>query len=164
VSIERFRKLIPAPQTKPTIGDWKGVEKKLGVELPADYKQFIEQYGAGNLGDFIHIWSPFAKNPGSELLVQSKKEVDALKGLKHTKIPYPIHPAKKGLLPWGRTDNSDILMWRTDNWHVVVTDSSDFNDTEASFTDFLSTFIEGADKYPFFPDDVPTTKKFFPAQ
>jgi hypothetical protein len=168
--IERLTQRMPPP-AKPTAarGDWTAIEAALQVGLPADYKAFIAQYGAGNVGDFIHVWSPFSDEPHLSLLAQVHKETEGLRGLRHARIPHPIYPAKNALLPWGRTDNSDILMWLTsgapDQWRVVVTDGSDFYEMDVGFADFLAGVLDKTIACPAFPDDVPPAgPKFFPAR
>src|SRR5437879_782091 len=39
--------------------DWPGVETKLGLELPTDYKEYVILYGAGTWANFFGIQSPF---------------------------------------------------------------------------------------------------------
>ena len=135
--------------------------------LPSDYKAFIARYGAGNVGDFIHLWSPFTDAKRLGLLPESKAHLDVLRGLRHTKIPHPLYPEKGGLLPWARTDNGDVLMWltkgRPDQWTVVITDSSDFYDTDYGFVEFLSRFVDKKLGVPAFPEDVPGKVTFYAA-
>jgi hypothetical protein len=99
--------------------------------LSLDNKQYINTYGSGCVGAFIWPLNPFSKNKYLNLNDQVKAQLDALKSLKMTwgdvQVPYPLYPKPGGLLPWGLTDNGDVLYWRTvglpDNWSTVINEA-----------------------------------------
>jgi len=69
MALTSLRKVLPPPAT-PTettgAGSWPPVEASLGIHLPGDYKEFIDVYGTGVIGDFLWVFNPFViarRNP-----------------------------------------------------------------------------------------------------
>jgi hypothetical protein len=88
---------------------------------------YIDAYGTGCLDDFIWVLNPFSANSNLNLLTRGEAALSTLRELHASgirKVPYPIHPAAGGLLPWGITDNGNVLYWLTtgapDGWPVVL--------------------------------------------
>ena len=52
----------PDPQETAPPKSWEKIVARLGLELPPDYKAFINRYGTGSFDDFIIIYNPFADN------------------------------------------------------------------------------------------------------
>jgi hypothetical protein len=80
---------------------------------------------------------------------------------------YPIYPEQGGLLPFGITDNGDLLLWKTDinpeKWNVILIDSrigqiEEFND---NFSDFLFSILSKTKLSGILPDDFPSDKPYF---
>jgi hypothetical protein len=114
------------------ISSWDMIERELGSELPADYKEFIIKFGAADLGAFIYPLSPFSTQQSRNLLSQIPRQLSALRELKEAftwEIPLPLYPETNGVLPWGITANGDVLHWLTighpSEWTTVVTASRD---------------------------------------
>jgi hypothetical protein len=147
MSIAKLLKVLPAPKKPIASVDWS----KLPFEVPDDYKQFMEHYGPGNLADYVHIWSPFGRNE-SDLVVNAKRSADGLRSISAPVHRYAFYPDKGGLLPFGRTDNSDILTWlpkgASSKWRVVVTDGIDAYPTKKTFTEFLTGIVTASFKAP----------------
>ena len=133
MGINYLSNVVKVPRT-PSVGystdQWLQVEKVLGTNLPEDYKLFVATYGAGYLGEFIWVYSPFAKNPNLNLSIQVKRVIDTMRVLQQDyeiERQYPLFPHPNGLLPWGKTDNGDVLFWLTielpENWEVVINES-----------------------------------------
>lgn len=128
---DRFLELFPVPDAPvdaavPT--DWEAVEAELSIRLPDDYKWFIEHYGTGCVDSFLWIFNPLSTNEHLNLL----RQVDSLSAqyreqqttLGERVVPFPIYPEVGGLVPFGSTDNGDVLFWRGDSpdpgaWAVV---------------------------------------------
>jgi SMI1-KNR4 cell-wall len=119
---------IPAaPQEIPSLDDWPSIEKDLGTPLPSDYKEFIEKYGSGRIDDFLAIFNPLSANKHTNLLARGRVERDTYTTLR-TKLPHyyshDVFPDVGGLLPFGITDNGNVLYWKTDHkttlWSVIV--------------------------------------------
>src|SRR5262249_20868698 len=105
----------PAPAEVPSPHDWNAIERTL-VELPADYKSFMDSYGSGTIDEFITIFNPIASNKNLNLLHQCNVQLGVLRELEASgseHIPYRLFPEREGILPFGATDNGDILYWIT---------------------------------------------------
>ena len=129
MSIDALLAIMPPPPTPlGAIGEWEKVEEKIGSELPADYKDFVRLYGSGRINNFIWVFSPFSERINLNLFEQVERQLSALRAViaEGEKCPYELFPASGGLLPFGLTDNGDVLHWLTlgsaNNWVVVVND------------------------------------------
>lgn len=166
MELAKLLTLLPPPATPinvPSARDWNSVETYLGVCLPTDYKDFVEIYGTGKIDNFIIIFNPISGNEQLDILRQLAIQKDVLIELKlfGENIPYDIFPAPGGILPLGRTDNGDILYWKTNvnlSWSIVLNEARGpvwecFN---VSFLEFLVGFLAGKILCKAFPDDVPS--------
>jgi hypothetical protein len=133
------------PVEVPSTEAWKTIEKEL-CPLPADYKAFVNQFGTGTIDRFIWILNPASKNPYLNFS-QIKPILDGLRELKKSgeACPYPLFPEEGGLLPFGKSDNGDVLYWLTigepERWLIVVNAARD-----ASYEKFpcdMTSFLEG---------------------
>ena len=56
-------KMLPPPDSPAYPNpDWARVENDHGIRLPADYKAFIERFGAGCIDDFLWVIDPFSSS------------------------------------------------------------------------------------------------------
>ena len=94
--------------------DWSAVEEKLGIHLPADYKDFISTYGTGQINDYLYILNPVSINENINLFdwIESIKSSSIL-CLRDFGAPTPpfIYPEPAGVIPWGYTDNGEGFYW-----------------------------------------------------
>jgi hypothetical protein len=102
---------------RPTPRDWARIERKLGTALPKDYKQFSSRRGWDYIGKFLSIGNvEFAEEGHLGALRNAVAE-----GLKK---PFRLFPEPGGALPWGWTDNADVLWWLTigppDKWPTLI--------------------------------------------
>lgn len=171
MSLVELTAIVPPPSTPvDSGGSWASVEAKLGTGLPGDYKAYIEAFGTGCLDDFIWVFNPFSRNPNLNLLTRSEAALRALKELQSQhadEVSYPLFPAAGGLLPWGATDNGDVLYWLTmgqpDEWSVVVNAARDPRTEQhpAGMSVFLAKILKGAIVSRIFPDDFPGDEHLF---
>jgi len=106
----------PVPRAAAAAYEWLDVEREVGTPLPSDYKAFIDRYGLGKLCDFIVVFMPSHENLHVNLSIQIRQKLDVLQELASEwgeELPYSLFPARGGLLPFGATDNGDILYWLT---------------------------------------------------
>lgn len=147
--------------------EWAAFEKSIGIELPGDYKELVNQFGAGSFCDFLWLYSPFCTN--TYLTMQQKLEAVArtLRGfassesLKKHMVPYSWYPEQDGMVVWGGTDNGDMLFWRragqNSDFTIVVVSSADTRwcEFQLSISSFLHQVATGQLRVPVFPDDFP---------
>ncbi|GLY80045.1 hypothetical protein [Actinoallomurus iriomotensis] len=89
---------------------WNGVESRLSVRLPSDYKELMDALGAGSFRD-LHVPAPNWPNPDYDLfsLIRNTREA--------------AHAEK--LIPWGWTDDGLTFVWDAgagdpDGWNVYL--------------------------------------------
>lgn len=151
-------------------GSWASVEANLGTSLPSDYKAYVEAYGTGCLDDFIWVFNAFSKNLNLNLLARCEASLRALKELQSrhaSEVSYPLFPAAGGLLPWGATDNGDVLYWLTegqpDEWSIVVNAARDPRTERypTSMSIFLAKILKREIVSHILPDDFPGDEHSF---
>jgi len=132
--------LGPAPSTPPEV-DWAGVEQLVGIRLPADYRSFVDQYGAGMFWD-LRIAAPHAAGEFDLVELLRRRVVARTTGQEIT--AGPIYPEHEGVFSWGETSDGWVLGWATvgddpDLWGTVVARSKGITVLSAalSFSGFL---------------------------
>ncbi|MFT9819881.1 SMI1/KNR4 family protein [Lysinibacillus sp. NPDC056185] len=165
MSFKKLKSILSPPNFAISLDDspkWSEVENKLGIVLPSDYKEFIALYGSGNIGNFIMIYCPFAKNDNMNFFFQQNLNKDAYLTLKESfpeDFPYEVYPTNGGILTWGRTENGDTLNWIVNtqgDWAILVDDGSgDYFEYKGSMTGFLHDVLSGSIICPIFPSDFP---------
>jgi hypothetical protein len=97
MSIESLsRRLMPPQSPADSRGDWDSVENAIGVSLPDDFKDFINMYGSGTIGEFLTVLNPFSIRPGLSLIDESKRQLDILHYLQSSRgepCPFELFPA-----------------------------------------------------------------------
>ena len=153
-----FQELIspPAP-SKSRPADRSSVAhslvEHLGTTLPPDYMDFAAIYGEVRFGthdhyQLIRVFSPWSKRYYKALsgLISVYTELRQSEGTKY--IPFPLHPDRPGLLPWGLGDNRRAYFWYTEGgpelWKVVyLTPEDKFVRTDKSFLPFMIELFNG---------------------
>lgn len=163
----RLRFLLPPPikhQELPTENDWLAIERAF-CPLPSDFKAFVSQYGTGSIGGFIWIFNPASRNEHLNLTTQIVTQLRALHDL--TSLGLKGFPEVGGILPFGITDNGDVLAWKVlgspDSWRVVVVDSRAprYSEFEVGFSRFIGGVLERAFACRLFPSDFPSSHVTF---
>lgn len=115
VSLEELSAAIGPPRTTPFPVDWAGVEARLGLRLPADYRAFAEAYGPALVGDWLWVLVPHDSDRGGYFheLAQWQGLHRTLRDQAAQAHPYAFHPEPGGLLLWGTTRGTDNLFWDT---------------------------------------------------
>lgn len=174
MSFSKLLAVAPPPISRAfaDVYKWHDLEREIGTPLPSDYKAFIDQYGLGKLADFIVVFTPSHEVPHVSLSIQIRQKLDTLQQLASEwgeTLPYPLYPAPNGLLPFGATDNGDVLYWLTsgspDYWTVVVNEACgpEYDHHDCSMTTFLAEVINGERRCSIFPRSFPTEAIFRPA-
>lgn len=174
MTLAHLLEVLPPPTTPIESGrnrDWTETEGRIGIALPDDYKQYINTYGSGQIGGFLLPFNPFSGNEYVNLVDQIRVRLDALRVIRDKygpkECPYPLFPEKGGLLPWGATDNGDVLFWLTKgeprHWAVIINESRSplFERHAESMTDLLAKLITGEVRSEIFPEDFPDKEALF---
>jgi hypothetical protein len=116
--------------------DWDAVHKRIGARLPQDYRDLIDDRGAGLVAGIV------VRGPGAgrialdleEWLLGFARTVSDLRGLTCEHYPPPFYPETGGMLPWGEDENGHIIAWAPstpdpDRWPVAVL-SPEWHDLE----------------------------------
>lgn len=144
-------------------GGWAGVEGRMGTALPNDYKEFIDAYGSGQIGGFIWVFNPFSINENLNLEKQAIRQATVLDELRSygEVVPYESFPSVGGILPFGITDNGDVLFWQTggnpNDWTVLVNEarSPEWEVFSSSLTRFLAEILSRKVVCRAFPKKFP---------
>ncbi|MGW6703725.1 SMI1/KNR4 family protein [Streptomyces sp. NPDC054956] len=103
--------------------DWEGLSGTAQWELPADYREFVESYGGGEIDEYLSVSTPpVPGSPYGDLLDRVDpalsdrdcQELGALLGRQGLPI----------LLPFADSASSDVAFWlregAPDSWRVVT--------------------------------------------
>lgn len=141
--------------------------------MPDDYFEFIRRYGDGTIDSLMGVLLPSAENKNVDLLSQCERLAGALRTVREQTpdVRYVGFPAPGGLVPWGTTDNGDVLFWKTgdldpNRWPVVLCDGRmwDWEEYPGSMTEVLADVLSRKIQSKIFPDDFPSsTPTFSPA-
>jgi hypothetical protein len=108
--------------------DWAAVAAEHGVALfPADYREFVEAFGAGSIEDSLFLWIPRLGSPAVPLTVGRLPET-TVRSPSMGDWQDPGASARhrlEDMLVWGQTNSADVLCWATSDpdpnrWPVVV--------------------------------------------
>jgi hypothetical protein len=148
MTLAKYIAMLPPPVKPfeaPIKAEWGNVEAKLGISLPQDYKEFIEEYGSGKIGNFLSIFNPFSRNKNVNLIDQLQLQRGVFMELLSfgENLPYELFPQAGGIFPFAMTDNGDVLFWLTlgepNAWTIVVNEAR--GPTWQSFDMSLETFL-----------------------
>ncbi|MFJ8475605.1 SMI1/KNR4 family protein [Kitasatospora sp. NPDC094011] len=163
-TLGRLGELMGDPGRERVEVRWEGAVERLGVQLPSDFREFVERYGRVQYsGDLLVVAPPLrAGVPDEERfdgLHQFNRDVgemleewygwDGVDGR-----PYEPFPAKGCLLAWANNTSSDYFCWDTsvgdpDRWPVVVWrfGISEWVRFDGGMAEFLAAVLTGE-----FPD------------
>jgi hypothetical protein len=163
MSVQELAAVLPPPaEPRETQGDWARVEAEIGSPLPADFKEYVARYGTGVVNDFLWPLNPFAANDNVNLVSEIRFQLDTLRATRDKfpkKFTYAIFPEPGGYLPWGRSENGDVMHWKTqgtpEQWTLAVTDSRapEWEEFAEPMTSFLARLLAGQITCAIFPPD-----------
>jgi hypothetical protein len=161
MTLATLKAILPAPENpKSNAGDWEQIEENLNVNLPSEYKEFIEHYGAAYISKFLSIISPFHQKPGVDLIGKQDicRETYRILGESGEYIPYNFFPNEGGLLIVAQTDNGDMVFWNTGaaKWGIVVNESRgpDYFSFDGGIVEFITGLLTGEIDCYIFPMDA----------
>ncbi|SMO45818.1 SMI1/KNR4 family protein [Paracoccus laeviglucosivorans] len=181
--IDELAELMPPPAIEARgaiaqTADWERAEVELGVKLPADYRAFLDRWGAGSIGPFMHPYTPAAGfHPVITLPSGVTGEARAYASLKENhpaSLVWPVYPAHGSLMSFAVTDNGDYVGWLVgpgdpNDWPVAVVDD-EYGNMQVfdglTFGPFLLGVVTGRIRPEAFPDDLwnKTPLRFSPSQ
>lgn len=172
MSIEKLKEILKPPNDPvdtPKAGDWLKIESILG-KLPEDYMRFVESFGTGSVDGFVWIFNPVSSNQNLNLLDQIHIKISALSDsveMFGEVVPYPLFPKPGGLMPFGVTDNGDVLFWQVNSnppdWKVIVNAAreSKWKKYDVGMTDLLAGLLSRQIICEVFPGDFPSDRPVF---
>jgi hypothetical protein len=148
--IDDLLAVVPPPSQPLEAGDASRileVRAKVGLDLPPDYLEIARYYGSGFFVDAerlsIRVLNPFSSRYTS-ILADELEILKELKEMGDDEVPFPIHPAVPGLLPWGTDVNGGSLYWLTQGkpseWSIFANPIRDeyFEEHKMDTTSFLA--------------------------
>ena len=119
--------IAPPPADPAPPIDWDAARAALGVELPRDYAQLAQRYGAGTFDDGIGLHVPGHPNRNLDLVIFTERARSALHALRDDGEEMPYDPDE--LLPWAADDAGNFIWWHVsdpgapDRWPVVANEA-----------------------------------------
>ncbi|WP_328738746.1 SMI1/KNR4 family protein [Streptomyces erythrochromogenes] len=150
-ALTRLLEIAPAP-SEPRQKDWGEVERSLGDELPADYKELIHVYGGSNWDSYLYVLEPRCPNENYDLIEWAQNQAEDLEDLwEFEKKPAELEVEGARVIPWATTDNGECLYWLfrpgldPDQWTVMVNEARGdrWEHFSASCTQFLASALDG---------------------
>ena len=181
MNTDRLTRIIPspfAPQETGTPKSWEKIEQRLGIQLPPDYKAFIDSFGTGSFDDFIIVYNPLAQNEYLNLfyaldtLHQADRQAQLMGDPAWTAVhPFELYPATEGLLPWGcttpavslggTTNLGDFFFWQVkgapQTWETVFYNlrNGEYEVWKLPLTEFLYQLFTRQIESVLLPEDYP---------
>jgi hypothetical protein len=122
-AVARLYELLAPPVHGGDAVDWEEIERTTRLVFPADYREFVESYGGGEIDEYLSISTPpVPGSPYGDLLdradpVLSDRDCGELGALLS---PGALPP----LLPFAETADSDVAFWlragAPDGWRLAV--------------------------------------------
>ena len=113
MSLQELAAVLPPPaEPRETRGEWAKVEAEVGTPLPADFKDYVARYGTGVVNEFLWPLNPFAANENINLVAEIRFQLETLRETRAKfprKFTFAIFPEPGGYLPWGRSENGDVM-------------------------------------------------------
>lgn len=139
---------------------WGDTRAAFGLDLPADYRAFVDAYGPGTVGSRLTPLIPLPPyRAGIAALgpvLDAAAEVgDLLRGLREKypeEFPYFFHPEPGGLLAWAGGLGGEQCFWLTedadpDAWPVVVWDKADWRRYDMGMVALLNLALSRQDAF-----------------
>ncbi|UYQ65015.1 SMI1/KNR4 family protein [Streptomyces peucetius] len=142
--MQTLRQLMPPTAESDTQVDWALLGESWGKEFPGDHRQFIELYGAGNMGNYLSIVRPEPKGAQPESGGMLEETVNAVNAWDREQKAPGLEGASPELIAWGVDGSSDLLCWDAsggdpDRWPVLVFNRDDalWRRYDCGMTEFL---------------------------
>ncbi|GLW54502.1 hypothetical protein [Kitasatospora phosalacinea] len=124
-----------------TATDWLPVERRLGLPVPASFKELAETFGPGEFSRYLLVHGPGdERTPHSLARARAAWFSPAAADLLH---PYPPPGEPGGPVPWGGTCHGDTFFWlpgaaRPDTWPVLaLSETADWHRFDLTVPEFV---------------------------
>ena len=147
--LDELISLVAPPGEPPPAIDWAAAHAALGTELPADYRELAERYGAGSIAG-LQLLVPGHPNRYADLLRQVEPQRWALRQLAEQGIEQPYAPER--LLPWGIDEGGNVVWWLTEgDWPVVASEArgEEWQRHDGGAPGFLAAILSGRETSDF---------------
>jgi hypothetical protein len=133
--------------------DWDAVRSALGTDVPGDYKELIDNFGAGLFNYYVQIWGPNQRRRAFDLNRKGLYWNDYLHNdwdQRPDAIPAHLRGREVKIISWGSTEDALQLFWiaepgkAPEQWEVAFlseTDSWEF--FQSSAVEVLLSFVKG---------------------
>ena len=137
--------------------DWDLIRNRLGIDYPADYREYASRYAPLLIDDFLVILGP---TPGQEegYIEATIEQLELVReyAADDETGNYTVHPEAGGLFPWGSSSEGDMFFWRTtgpdpDEWPVVVYANHDFWEHPGGALSLVVGLIDGSTEHRSLP-------------
>ncbi|MFF9458675.1 SMI1/KNR4 family protein [Streptomyces flaveolus] len=120
-AIARLRELLPVPASGGDPVDWAEIEQTTGLALPADYREFVETYGGGEIDEYIGVLTPpVPDSPCGEVLDLINPVIDETEDLRTLLMTDVLPP----VWTFASLGEGDVAFWlcegAPDDWRVAV--------------------------------------------
>src|SRR5262245_39190825 len=114
MSLDHLIRVVRPPAQPAEVGSsWGDVENMAGTRQPKDYKDLVTAFGTGCFDEFLWVFNPFSQNRHLNFFEQLGARLRSLRELQakwgSEEVSYPLFPEPGGLLPWGASDNGDVM-------------------------------------------------------
>jgi hypothetical protein len=173
MAMDGLRNLIAPPADLQETGDlkaWEKIEAQLGLQLPLDYKAFINLYGSGSFDGFLMVYNPFSQNEYLNLffaldtLHEADQQTRRMGDPTWTAVwPFELYPAVGGLLPWGFTTQlGQTFFWQIkgppESWETIFYNlrNGEYEVWKYQLTEFLYRLLTRKIASVLLPEDFPS--------
>lgn len=147
----------------------KLVEERFDFKFPEDFIKFSTNYGAGQINEFISIYSAINSTAYYEMIEKNCQYYRDFKKEFPDEYKHSIFPEDGGLFPLGRTDGGSLMWWHTaskaENWFIVVYDENswDYEEYNMQLCEFIYKYFTKQIECEGFPDSLREEKLHFVA-
>ncbi|TDU05525.1 hypothetical protein EDD99_4041 [Streptomyces sp. 846.5] len=143
---------------------WERSREECGVDFPADYREFVDLFGAGEVRGYLGVSAPWPFHTTAHGETGFRGFVAAttddigpafrqMRAHDPNACPHPFWPEPGGLLLWGATYQGDHFFWLTSDpdpmeWPVVAwfRGSLEWRRYNMRFVAFLLHALSGDDR------------------
>ncbi|GAA1940199.1 SMI1/KNR4 family protein [Kitasatospora viridis] len=169
-TIEQLSRVLPS-STPGGSKDWASAARKMGIELPRDYREFVDTLGGGYIDGYLYVMEPDCPFEASDLVGFAEERAEALEYLWSSSEDKPGELADAGdrLIAFAMSDNGETAYWLAkagqapDEWTIMVNEARGewWEHYDLSFGQFLLSTLTGELRCEIFSDSFPASPHTF---